>query len=201
MATSPVHRGWLRDIHNGRLAAVYNGTEIFDFDANDFAIAIATAVTGGLQVVSGTLNVDGIADFALDVKFNSTITAGADGVGADGEQLTSGGAGAECDWAAAACLREYKNIQGERTDAQEVLSQMVATPVYDFQYKSQDESDEHVISTGDRITKYTGIMADDAPWATHYKGRILNPVNTFGYTVLAIRALNEKLAKLEAKVK
>jgi len=181
MATSPVHKGWLRDIHNGRLAAVYNGTEVFDFDANDLDVAVA-------------------AIFSADVKFELTITAGADGVGADGEQLTSGGAAAECDWAAAACLREYKNVQGERTDAQEVLSQIIATPVYDFQYKSKAESDEHVISTGDLTTTYTGIMADEAPWATHYKGRILNPINTFGYTVLAIKALNEKIAKLETMV-
>src|SRR3990170_2656982 len=135
-AARPSHKGWWFDQINNRIVAVYNGTEIFDFDGNDFAIAVATALTGGLQVVSGTLNVDGIADFALDVKFNSTITAGADGVGTSGEQLTSGGAGAETNWAAAACLREYKNVQGERTDAQEVLSQLVATPVYDFQYKS-----------------------------------------------------------------
>ena len=166
-AAKPRHRGWWYDQINGRIVATFNGTEIFDFDGNDLAIAQATAVTGGLQVVSGTLNIDGIADFALDVKFNSTITAGADGVGADGEQLTSGGAAAECDWAAAACLREFKNILAERTDAERVLAEMVGTPVYDFQYKRREESEGHIMSTGDVETVYTGIMADDAPWATH----------------------------------
>src|SRR3990170_804100 len=181
MATSPVHKGWLRDIHNGRLAAVYNGTEVFDFDANDLDVAVA-------------------AIFSADVKFELAITAGADGVGADGEQLTSGGAAAECDWAAAACLREFKNIGGERTDADQVLSQMVSTPVYDFKYKSKGESKEHIMSTGDVETTYTGIMADDAPWATHYKGRILNPINTFGYTVLAMKALMHRIEDLEKQL-
>src|SRR3990167_3164586 len=148
-AARPSHKGWWFDQINNRIVAVYNGTEIFDFDGNDFAIAVATALTGGLQIVSGTLNVDGIADFALDVKFNSTITAGVDGVGADGEQLTSGGAAAECDWAAAACLREFKKLLGQRTDEAEVLAQLAATPVYDFKYKTREESDERVISTGD----------------------------------------------------
>src|SRR3990167_671000 len=178
MATSPVHKGWLRDIHNGRLAAVYNGTEVFDFDANDLDVAVA-------------------AIFSADVKFELTITAGADGVGADGEQLTSGGAAAECDWAAAACLREFKNILAERTDAERVLAEMVGTPVYDFQYKRREESEGHIMSTGDVETVYTGIMADDAPWATHYKGKILNPISTFGHTVLAIKALEQRLRKLE----
>src|SRR3972149_3881088 len=178
------HRGWYLDASvsaSPRLVAVFNGTEIFDFDANDMAVAQATA-------------------FAANVTLSSTLTAGADGVGADGEQLTSGGAAAECDWAAAACLREFKNIGGERTDADQVLSQMVSTPVYDFKYKSKGESKEHIMSTGDVETTYTGIMADDAPRATHYKGRILNPINTFGYTVLAMKALMHRIEDLEKQL-
>ena len=46
------HSGWKRDIHGGRLAAQYNGTEVFDFDANDMVITPNT-------VLSGTLTVDG----------------------------------------------------------------------------------------------------------------------------------------------
>ena len=40
-------------------------------------------------------------------------------------------------------------------------------------------------------------MADEAPWAMHYKGSIVNPVNTLGYTVLSVQALNAKIEKLE----
>src|SRR3989337_249364 len=172
------HRGWYLDASvsaSPRLVAVFNGTEIFDFDANDMAVAQATA-------------------FAANVTLSSTLTAGADGVGTNGEQLTSGGAGAETSWTAAACLREVKNIGAERTDAEDVLAQMVSKPGYDFTYK------EKVISTGDTKTQYTGIMAEDAPWATHYNGRILNPINTFGYTVLAMKALMHRIEDLEKQL-
>jgi hypothetical protein len=74
------------------------------------------------------------------------------------------------------------------------------TPVYDFQYKSKAESDERITSTGDTKTVYTGIVADEAPWAMHHNGRILNPINTFGYTVLAIKGLLARIDNLEAQL-
>ena len=43
-------------------------------------------------------------------------------------------------------------------------------------------------------------MADDAPWAMHYKGTIVNPVNSLGYTVLSVQALNNKIEKLEQEL-
>lgn len=52
MATSAKHRGFLFDAQNSRLAVVFNGTEIFDFDGNDMDIAQNL-------VASGTLTVDG----------------------------------------------------------------------------------------------------------------------------------------------
>lgn len=62
MATSSTHKGWLNDRANSRLAAVYNGTEVFDFDANDMAVAIAlttalgqTATTGNITATAGNL--------------------------------------------------------------------------------------------------------------------------------------------------
>jgi hypothetical protein len=33
----------------------------------------------------------------------------------------------------------------------------------------------------------------------HHHGRILNPVNTFGYTLLGLKALDERIAALESK--
>lgn len=51
------HNGWFYDQVNGRLAAVFNGTEVFDFDANDLAIAQATAITGGATVLTGNLTI------------------------------------------------------------------------------------------------------------------------------------------------
>lgn len=61
MATSGTHRGWLYDATNARLAAVYNGTEVFDFDANDMAITqavtFAAVVTGTLGFAAPTSNI------------------------------------------------------------------------------------------------------------------------------------------------
>lgn len=195
MATSSTHKGWLNDRTNARLAAVYNGTEVFDFDANDLAITAATSFAGALDINSA-INVSGEAEFAGNVHLQSTVEAGADGVGADGEQFTSGGAGAGCDWAAAGSLRQFKKILGIREDAKEVLEKVVSTPIYDFQYLGKDEYDgdlDHPITTGDRETVYTGIMADEAPELMHHHGRILNPINTTGYLMLAIKGLYEEL--------
>ena len=138
-----------------------------------------------------------------DFKLALTLTAGADGVGASGEQLTSGGAAAETNWAAAASLAEFKNIIGERQDAEAALAMLRKTPVYDFRYKTREQYKgrfDHPLTTGDHETVYTGLLAEDAPWAMHYHGKILNPVNTFGYTVLAIQALAAEVERLQAIV-
>ena len=71
MATSATHRGWLFDKQNGRLAAVYDGTEIFDFDGNDLDIAQNL-------VASGTLTVDG-AQTLTGVTTHSAETRIAEG--------------------------------------------------------------------------------------------------------------------------
>ena len=71
-AKSPRHRGWYFDQVNNRLAAVFNGTEILDFDANDVLITPATTVTGAL-VGSGAITAGtGLTVTAGDGK----ITAG-----------------------------------------------------------------------------------------------------------------------------
>lgn len=196
------HRGWKYDAANGRLAAQFNGTEVFDFDANDMVITPALTVTGAITA-SGGLGATTLASGTVtgNLTLSSTLTAGADGVGADGEQLTSGGAGAECDWAAAGSLRQFKNILRRREDDQDVLKMLAETPVYDFQYKRKGETQERITSTGDVETVYTGIMADEAPFLMHHNGRILNPINTVGYLLLGIKALTAKVEALEAQLK
>ena len=176
------HKGWAYDVA-GRLRAMFNGTEVFDFDADDMVIAVATTMASATTTGNHTMSL--------------TLTAGADGVGSAGEQLQSGGAAAEMVWAAAGSMREFKNVLDERTDTQAILEQFVATPVYDFKYKTG----EGLITTGDTETTYTGVMADEAPWAMHFGEKIINPINTFGHTLLAIKALNEKIESLEAQLK
>ena len=125
------------------------------------------------------------------VRMDGAVSLGTDH-GSDGEQLTSGGAGAACDWTAASSLREYKNV-GEQASPQAALEAMLNTPAYHFHYKEKK-------GTGDTNTEYVGVMADDAPWAMHYKGTIVNPVNSLGYTVLSVQALNNKIEKLEREL-
>jgi len=122
-------------------------------------------------------------------RFDGAISLGTDH-GDDGQQLTSGGDNAACDWTAASSLREHKDI-GSEADSGEALQAMLDSKAYHFRYKTKK-------GTGDSKTEYVGLMADDAPWAMHYKGTIVNPVNTLGYTVLAVQALNEKIERLEA---
>ena len=122
-------------------------------------------------------------------RFDGAISLAADH-GDDGQQLTSGGDDTACDWTAASSLREHKDI-GREADSGQALQAMLDSKAYHFRYKTKK-------GTGDSKTEYVGLMADDAPWAMHYKGTIVNPVNTLGYTVLAVQALNEKIERLEA---
>lgn len=57
---SSTHKGWLNDAQNGRLAAVYNGTEVLDFDADDIAFAQNASFAGEINV-TGELKVSGAA--------------------------------------------------------------------------------------------------------------------------------------------
>jgi len=93
-------------------------------------------------------------------------------------------------WTAASSLRETKNIKNPRLDHGSVLEKLVATPVYDFQYKKG-------LGSGDSITVYTGVMADELPEVMHHEGKIFSGISGFGHPLLAIKGLNEKIERLE----
>ena len=121
--------------------------------------------------------------------------------GSAGEQLTSGGATAVMTWAAAASRREWKNV-GREVSPQDGLDAILGTAaVYRFKYKDG-------YGTHDYKTTYTGVMAEDAPWAMHHGGGIVNPINTLGYMVLGFKAHQariddheERIAELERELK
>jgi hypothetical protein len=146
---------------------------------NDYGIYVAGADTYALWID---------ADVS---RFDGAISLGTDH-GNDGQQLTSGGDDAACDWTAASSLRSHKHI-GKEADPNESLQAILSSTPYHFQYKQS-------MGTGDSTTEYVGVMADDAPWAMHYSGTIVNPVNALGYTVGAIQALHDKIQKLEAQL-
>lgn len=107
-----------------------------------------------------------------------------------GEQLQTDGSGV-LTWEAAGSSRAMKTLVGQMTPA-EGLAAILATPVYQFYYRPDGP-----VTTGDFRTRYVGVLAEEAPWAMHHNGQILNPVNTFGYTVLAVQALEEELAAVK----
>ena len=96
-AALPRHRGWWNDQINARLVAVYNGTEIFDFDGNDIAIsqtltssaalittvaAVAASAAGnGFRAATGNVTLGGAGAFATTqaqgaVKMGGTSLTG-----------------------------------------------------------------------------------------------------------------------------
>ena len=116
-STSARAKGWYFDQVNGRLAAVYNGTEVFDFDANDMSVAqnltaagtftstgVATAsaelrVANGFNIRVGTISAFGTTEPTNWIVFRSgtqpagTITT-AGGIGADNttvQKIVAGG--------------------------------------------------------------------------------------------------------------
>ena len=72
---SGTRRGWAFDRTNGRLVAVYNDTEIFDFDGNDMNVAQNMVAAGTLAVTgASTLTGNVVASGTLAVTGASTLT-------------------------------------------------------------------------------------------------------------------------------
>lgn len=93
--------------------------------------------------------------------------------------------------------RDTKLVEGAtRVRPQDALGAIVSAPVYDFSYKSGAYSNTH----------FTGLMIDDSPWIgmdpspAHPSGRSFNPETSFGYAVLAIKALETEIATLRAEL-
>ncbi|MDX9913671.1 MAG: hypothetical protein RBS77_03765, partial [Candidatus Moranbacteria bacterium] len=107
-------------------------------------------------------------------------------VGTAGQQLTDVNGDGITSWTAAGSLRILKDIDNMVTDPNIALNQLLETNIYNFHYKEG-------MGTGDSDTQYVGVMADESPWAMHYDGRVINPVNTLGYMVLGVKALNNKI--------
>ena len=178
----------------------------------DAAVFVSLLTTNGPQAANSVWAATGstlVFEGATADGFEATLTfadPGADGTltltvagQAAGEQLQTDGSGT-LTWEAAGSQRAFKNVEGLLSPA-EGLAALLRAPVYRFHYKRPEEAPgERLTTTGDYDTQYVGILAEDAPWAMHFNGRILNPVNTFGYTVLAIQALETRIADLEAQL-
>lgn len=67
------------------------------------------------------------------------------------------------------------------------LALLARTPLYRFRYRQFDPETEHV-----------GIMADESPEFTRFGRTVFDPVNAFGYTAAAIKALLDRVETLES---
>lgn len=115
--------------------------------------------------------------------------------GSSGQQLQTDGATQQTlSWASAASSRDNKILEGVFSP-QSALDAILKTKIYRFHYKPDAAQ-----STGDKVTQYVGPVAEEAPYAMHFNGTILNPINTFGYTAAAIQALQAEIDALKAQL-
>lgn len=175
-------------------AVVYAQGEATRFDFGYIVLrGLAQLGTGVSLVMEGTANNDNeITITAPDPDADWTFTLPVDD-GAAGEQLQTDGSGVT-SWEAAGSLRDFKTLEGA-VAPQEALDAVLHAPIYRFHYKR-----DAAITTGDFETQYVGIVADEAPWAMHHGGKILNPVNALGYTVGAIQAQQAAIDALKAEL-
>lgn len=73
-APGPRYKGWRFDSANNRLAAYFGTTKVFDFDADDFAMAIAAVFSG--QVSSAGWRNSGAGHFGFGTGEAVTIASG-----------------------------------------------------------------------------------------------------------------------------
>ncbi|MDO8688083.1 MAG: hypothetical protein Q7K41_05785, partial [Dehalococcoidales bacterium] len=151
---------------------------------------LAGTATGAFTMDGATSGVLTVTVPAATTSYTLTLPAAANTNA--GYQLTCAGADTITSWAAAASKREYKNILG-LADPQTSLDLILNTKTYKFHYKPG-------MGTGDVDTEYVGFVAEERPEFTHYKNGVLNPINTFGHTALAIQALNNRIEELEKQV-
>ena len=83
--------------------------------------------------------------------------------------------------------RATKRLIRRVKDTASSLALIAQTPLYRFNYRTQD-----------RDTRFLGIMADESPEFVMHGGQSFNPVNAFGHTAAAIKALLARVETLEA---
>ena len=156
------------------------------------ATTVAKVQLGTAGTSTGSIDLSGATSGVVTITPNATagtwtLELPAAVAAMAGYQLTDASANGVSSWGAAASKRELKNVIGQINDkANEVLDRVLGTNVYAFTYKEG-------MGTGDTETVYHGIMADESPEFMHFKGGIVNPVNTLGDLILAIQALNKKV--------
>lgn len=160
-------------------------------------LGLAGSVAGVLKLsgaTSGTITMNTAA-----AAGTWTFTLPADD-GDAGEQLQTNGSGVST-WEAAGSFRAVKNILEVLDDkASEALDRILTHSVYAFQYKPDARKIAGLPALSDTQTVFHGILADDYKEVMMWDGKIFNPISAFGESALAIKALFDLIAKLEARL-
>ena len=194
-------------VRNGAAITTNTGnTAVYALQVAEPNITVGTATpTNGVTLYIPNAPTEATNNYALWVDSGSSRLDGSLWVestpteGAAGEQLTSGGTGAVMTWDAAASTIESKRNIRVWDSPGEALRAILGTPIYRFNYKAPADRDGYA-GLSDLDTEYVGPLAHEAPWAMHYGGRILNPINTFGYLALSIQALHEEITALHTRL-
>lgn len=89
---SSIRKGWSFDRSNSRLAAVYGDTEVFDFDANDMAVAVALTAATTITSTAGNVKLGSPPAFGTTQPVAAVVMGGssAGGTAPAGAIVTSG---------------------------------------------------------------------------------------------------------------
>lgn len=110
-------------------------------------------------------------------------------------QPTSGGITGGTVIGSQSSAADAKHLEAEYTDFEAALRLILDTPLYLFGYKEKWEGEKFVGLVTDYSPEF-GLDRDEE----HPNGKILNEVSAHGYQMAAIKALNQKIADLEALV-
>jgi len=196
--------------HNAGAAMIYTQLSTLHLDGPPVANTCVTGTTiatllikaGSLQLglvggVAPTLDFQGstacVTKFAAGTDpMNITYTLPADASIATGEQLSSTCAGV-LSWTADTSLRSMKNLLGDTCKC-EAYEHIVNAHVYDFTYKDEWK---HKARGSGRPEPFTGIMADEAPWAMQGNdNQQFSAINAFGQLTAAFQVLAGKVDAL-----
>lgn len=187
----------LRRILGALILLLVSTTGVFAQEAEHFNGRPIAVDRGFARLGAGVyLEMEGTTNDAFEFQIRIDPTADVNWAlpatqGSAGTQLQNNGDGG-LSWGSAASTRDVKLLTGLLAPA-DALQAILSAPIHRFTYKPG-------AGTQDSTTEYAGIIADEAPWAMHFNGTVLNPVNTSGYAFAAIQAMQAEIDTLKAEL-